>query len=168
VAGIAMRDGKDKISLRGLEVIVPYRGANPDRHRNLRSLLRHFDVTYTDYTVLILEADRETTLDDNITSDKRITHYFLEDGGPFPKASLCNRAVHMTKGAILCFQDVDTIGHPSAVRYCLDDLLDKPDRHCWSPFKQMVNVNGFLRDEFHITGDYGLLDRYSDHDGPLG
>ncbi|WP_175772760.1 galactosyltransferase-related protein [Paraburkholderia phenazinium] len=152
----------NKISLRALEIIITYRGATTDRMVNLRSILRHLDRTYTDYTLWVVEADREPTFHWSEVGDDKVRHVFVCDEGPFSRAKLCNLGARLSRSPIICFHDADMIAHPAALKHCLDDLLNNSERDAWGPYERIVNVAGDLRTRFCETGDYALLDPYSE------
>jgi hypothetical protein len=155
-----------KLSLRGLEIIVTHRGANIDRIVNLRAILRHLDRTYVDYALWLIEADRASTFHWNELADEKVRHVFVPDGGLFSRAKLCNIGVRLTRSPVVCFHDADMVAHPAALKFCLDDLLDKDGADAWGPFQRVVNVAGELRTRFAETGDYLLLDPYSEPEAP--
>ena len=53
----------EKLSLLNASIIMSYRGNTPEREENLYAVLRHFDLTYTDYTIFVMEADAAPKFD---------------------------------------------------------------------------------------------------------
>jgi len=114
------------ISLRGLELIITYRGASQERRDNLRGVLRHLNRTYSDYQIWLIEADAAPTFSWSEFGDSKIKHVFIHDTGPFPKARLVN----------------------------LGALMDQNSSDVLCPFTRVLNVSGNRRQSFIESGNF--------------
>ena len=142
------------ISLRGLELIIAYRGADQERRDNLRGVLRHLHRTYSDYQIWLIEADAAPTFAWSELADPKIRHLFVHDTGPFSKASLVNLGALMTKSPIICMHDADMIANPPYMKFSVDALMDRDASDALCPFMRVLNVSGNRRDSFIQSGDY--------------
>ncbi|SAK72040.1 Galactosyltransferase [Caballeronia catudaia] len=145
------------ISLRGLELIITYRGSSEERRDNLRGVLRHLHRTYSDYQVWLIEADAAPTFIWNEFGDPKIRHVFLHETGPFPKARLVNLGALMTKSPIICMHDADMIANPVYFRGALNALMDEDKSDVLCPFTRVLNVSGDPRKSFIESGDFDRL-----------
>lgn len=154
------------ISLRGLELIITYRGADQERRDNLRGVLRHLHRTYSDYQIWLIEADAAPTFAWSELSDPKIRHLFVHDTGPFPKARLVNLGVLMTKSPIICMHDADMIANPPYMKFSVDALMDRDASDALCPFTRVLNVSGNRRDSFIQSGDYSEFAPFLEGDLP--
>ncbi|SAK94252.1 Galactosyltransferase [Caballeronia hypogeia] len=154
------------ISLRGLELIITYRGSGEERRANLRSVLRHLNRTYADYQIWLIEADAAPTFQWSELSDPKIRHVFVHDTGPFSRARLVNLGALMTKSQIICIHDADMIANPHFMRHALDALMDDNKSDVLCPFTRVLNVSGNLRRSFIESGDFNELAPYLEGDLP--
>lgn len=142
------------ISLRGLELIITYRGASQDRRDNLRGVLRHLNRTYSDYQIWLLEADATPTFNWAELGDPKIRHVFVHDTGPFPKARLVNLGALMAKSPIICMHDADMIANPHYMRGAINALMDQDNSDALCPFTRVLNVSGNRRQSFIESGEF--------------
>jgi glycosyltransferase involved in cell wall biosynthesis len=154
------------IALGGLEFIITYRGATPERRDNLRGVLRHLNRTYTDYTVYLLEADGAPTFQWSELQDPKVRHVFVHDDGPFPKAQLCNLGARMCTGSVICFHDADMVSNPDYFPRCVNAVRHGPHSDALCPFLRVLNVRGELRETFISNGEYGPLEPFLEGDLP--
>ena len=137
-----------KISLQHTDVIMSYRGNTPDREENLYALLRHFDLTYQDYRILLIEADAMPKFDWKRLSDTKVNHIFIPNSGLFPKALLYNTAAKMATSPLLIFNDVDCFAEPQSMGACVHELLNYQAHDVLCPYNEMINVSGSLKQKF--------------------
>jgi hypothetical protein len=154
------------ISLRGLELIITYRGANHERRDNLSAVLRHLARTYSDYQIWLIEADATPRFDWCEFGDPRIRHLFVHDTGPFPKARLVNLGALMAKSPIICLHDADMIANPSFMKAALDALIDCNNSDALCPFTRVLNVSGNRRQSFIESGDFAEFAPFLESDLP--
>jgi len=154
------------ISLRGLEMIITYRGANHERRDNLSAVLRHLARTYSDYQIWLIEADATPRFDWCEFGDPRIRHLFVHDTGPFPKARLVNLGALMAKSPMICLHDADMIANPSFMKAALDALIDCNNSDALCPFTRVLNVSGNRRQSFIESGDFAEFAPFLESDLP--
>ncbi|BBP97393.1 hypothetical protein BSFA1_25220 [Burkholderia sp. SFA1] len=154
------------ISLRGLELIISYRGRSEERRNNLRGVLRHLNRTYSDYQIWLIEADATPTFNWSEFADPKIRHVFVHDTGPFPKARLVNLGALMAKSPIICMHDADMIANPFYFSAALNALMDDDKSDVLCPFMRVLNVSGGLRKSFIESGDFGQLAPFLDGEPP--
>ncbi|WP_250514040.1 glycosyltransferase family 2 protein [Caballeronia sp. INDeC2] len=154
------------ISLRGLELIITYRGASQERRDNLRGVLRHLDRTYSDYQLWLIEADAAPTFSWSELGDPKIRHLFIHDTGPFPKARLVNLGALMAKSEIICMHDADMIANPFYMKGALDALMDQNSSDALCPFTRVLNVSGNRRLSFIESGDFNEFAPFLECDLP--
>ncbi|GGD97454.1 hypothetical protein BG57_26205 [Caballeronia grimmiae] len=154
------------LSLGGLELIVTYRGATQERRDNLRGVLRHLSVTYTDYTVYLIEADATPTFHWSGLGDEKIRHVFIHDDGPFSRARLCNLGARLCTGKVICFHDADMIANPYYLTRCVTALENGMSSDALCPFLRVINVANARRKEFITSGNYALFEPYLETDLP--
>jgi predicted glycosyltransferase involved in capsule biosynthesis len=163
----------EKFSLHRTDIIMSYRrGNSADREEALYAILRHFDLTYTEYQILLLEADAAPTFEWQRHSDQKVRHVFIPDSGPFPKAKLYNLGAKMSSAATLLFNDADCVASPHHVSNCIKDLLNSDTQDVLCPYWEVLNINGSTRLRFldhpqfevfqgihrmNLTADAGLL-----------
>jgi hypothetical protein len=152
--------------LRGLELIMTYRGSGEERRDNLQGVLRHLNRTYSDYTVWLMEADAAPTFHWSDLGDPKIRHVFVHDTGPFPKARLVNLGVLMAKSPIICMHDADMIANPYYLNAAVNALMDDDKSDVLCPFLRVLNVSGELRKSFIESGDYNTLSPFLEDDLP--
>ena len=146
-----------QISLRGVEFVVTYRGANEERRENLLGTLRYLDRTYSDYIVWLIEADASPTFSWQQLSDPKIRHVFVHDTARFSRARLANLGARMCTSRVICFQDIDMIANPKYMKAAIDSLMDTNNSDAVCPFVRVVNTAGELRRSFIESGDYDEL-----------
>lgn len=144
----------DKISLRGVDVIVSYREATEERRENLYAVLAHLAYTYTDYRLWLMEAAPAPRFDWQRLRDPKIRHVFIHHEGPFPKSMLYNMGVRLARSPVICFHDADSIAQPATLRGCVDALLDGKESDVLCPYWSVINVTGELKQGFMDTPDY--------------
>ncbi|TDR31009.1 galactosyltransferase-related protein [Hydromonas duriensis] len=147
----------EKFSLLNADVIMSYRGNTPEREDNLYAVLRHFDLTYTDYTIWLMEADAAPKFDWRRLSDNKVRHVFFPNSGPFPKAMLYNMGAKLSQSQILIFNDVDCIAEPKNVRDSVSELIHFRQHDVLCPFWEMINVEGALKKRFLEDPRYELF-----------
>jgi hypothetical protein len=160
-----------KLSLRGTDVIVPYREATPERRENLYTVLRHLAYTYCDYQLWLVEADAAPRFDWARLSDPAIRHVFVPATGPFPKSFLYNTAVRLCRSPVVCFHDADCVSRPSHLHYCVERLLDIDGSDVPGegtgvicPFQSMINVAGETKQSFIQSPDFAILEPLAEAD----
>lgn len=146
-----------KLSLFNSDVVVTYRGATHERQENLYAILKHYDLTYQDYRIILIEADVEPKFDWNVLSDSKVLHVFVHDAGPFPKATLCNMGVKLSTSTIVIFNDIDCLAQPETVQVCVNELLNNPAHNVICPYTPVVNVSGKMKQIFLDTPSYPLI-----------
>lgn len=154
------------ISLRGLELIITYRGASQERRDNLRGVLRHLNRTYSDYQIWLIEADAAPTFSWSEFGDSKIKHVFIHDIGPFPKARLVNLGALMAKSEIICLHDADMIANPYYMKGALDALMDQNSSDVLCPFTRVLNVSGNRRQSFIESGNFDEFAPFLESDLP--
>ena len=147
----------EKFSLFNASIIISYRGNTPEREDNLYAVLRHFDLTYTDYTLFVMEADAAPKFDWKRLSDDKVRHVFFPNAGPFPKAMLYNTGAKLSQSDILVFNDVDCIAEPKAVSDCVRELIHFQAHDVLCPFWEMINVTGALKQQFLSEPRYEMF-----------
>ena len=160
-----------KRSLRGVDIVVSYREATPERRENLYTVLRHLAFTYDDYQLWLVEGDTSPRFDWARLSDPHIRHVFLPVAGPFPKALLYNTGVRMCRSPVVCFHDADCIARPDNLLLCVDHLFedDKADVPgqgvgAMCPFQSMINIAGDTKQAFVHAPDFALLEDIAQQD----
>ena len=156
-----------RIDLRGLEIIISFRGASAERLGNLRTVLRHLDRTYRDYTVWLVEADRAPVFAWTELADPKVRHIFLCDTQRFSRGATSNVGVRAARGPVLCLHDADVVANPQVFKLCVDDLLDEQRSDAWAPYQQVVNVDGALRQRLAESADFACLQPYAGVQDPL-
>ncbi|MDR5737416.1 MULTISPECIES: galactosyltransferase-related protein [unclassified Caballeronia] len=151
---------KKLISLHGLEMIMTYRGSTQERRENLRGVLRHLNLTYSDYTLYLMEADATPTFHWSGLGDEKIRHVFVHDDGPFPKAKLCNLGARLCTGEVICFHDADKIANPEYLPLCIHAIKNGVSSDALCPFLRVFNVTNALRKDFIDAGNYALFEPY--------
>ena len=136
------------ISLRGLELIITYRGASQERRDNLRGVLRHLNRTYSDYQIWLIEADAAPTFSWSEFGDAKIKHVFMHDTGPFPKARLVNLGALHGKSEMICLHRRRYDREPVLYEGALDALMDQNSSDVLCPFTRVLNVSGNRRQSF--------------------
>ncbi len=154
------------ISLRGLEMIVTYRGSGQERRDNLRGVLRHLVRTYSDFHIWLIEADAAPTFSWTEIGDSRIRHVFVHDTGPFPKARLVNLGALMAKSPIICMHDADMIANPRMMKSAVDALMDGDASDVLCPFSRVLNVSGDRRQTFIESGNFDEFAPFMEGDLP--
>ncbi|MGL4767366.1 MAG: galactosyltransferase-related protein [Formosimonas sp.] len=147
----------DKISLRNADIIMAYRGATPARAENLHTIIRHFDMTYCDYRILLMEADAAPTFDWRTLADPKVQHTFIANDGPFPKALLYNTGAKLASSPVLIFNDVDCIAEPNMLALCVFELLTYQAHDVLAPFMPMIDIAGELKQKFVANPSYAHL-----------
>lgn len=147
----------NKISFHNADIILAYRGSTPDRVENLNTIIRHFDLTYTDYRILLIEADAAPKFVWSELSDDKVQHVFVPHSGPFPKALLYNMGAKLSNAAILVFNDVDCIAEPTSLAACVFELITYQAHDVLSPFTPMIDVDGPLKQAFVADPSYEVL-----------
>jgi hypothetical protein len=142
------------ISLRGIDLIVTYRGSTQERRENLRGVLGHLSRTYADYQLWLMEADAAPTFNWAELNDHKIRHVFVHDTGPFPKARLVNLGARIASSAIICMHDADMIANPVFMRAAVDSLMDADNSDFLCPFTRVLNVSGHRRASFIESGNF--------------
>ncbi len=156
-----------RIDLRGLEIIFSFRGASAERIRNLRTVLRHLDHTYRDYTVWLVEADRAPAFVWSELADPKVRHLFLFDSQDFSRGATSNVGARAVRGPVLCLHDADVVADPRVFKLCVDDLLDEQRSDAWAPYQQVVNVAGALQRRLDESGDFACLQPHAGMRDPL-
>jgi hypothetical protein len=153
-----------KLSLRGIDIVMSYREATAERRENLYTVLRHLDYTYRDYTVWLMEADRQSRFDWRRLADPKIRHVFIADSGPFPKAMLYNTGARLCGSPVICFHDADCVARPAHFVFCVERMLfedgsDEPWKGIGAmcPFQSMINIAGDTKGDFVRTPDFGVF-----------
>ena len=144
----------NKISLHDTDIIMTYRGATPEREENLYAVLSHFEYTYTDYRIFLMEADAVPKFDWSRLSNPRIHHYFHHDSGPFPKALLCNTGVKLASSDVICLHDNDSIAEPHTLSGIIKDVMMSDVAKVLCPFHSVINVSGVAKQNFMDNPDY--------------
>ena len=147
----------EKHSLQNNDIIIAYRGAGQDRQENLYAVLRHLDATYTDYKILLFEADAKPTFDWNVLSDPKIHHVFMPHDGKFPKALLYNTAAKMSTSQILIFHDADCITDPNSFAPAVNELIHFQAHDVLCPYHEMIDVTGGLKNTFMNNPRYEVF-----------
>ena len=145
------------ISLRGIDLIVSYREANEERRENLYTVLAHLARTYTDYRLWLVEAAVAPRFDWHRVGDARTRHVFIPHDGPFPKSMLYNTGVRLSRSAVICFHDADSIAQPQSLRACVDALMEGPDSDALCPYWSVINLSGALKTAFMAQPDFSQL-----------
>ncbi|WP_321800761.1 glycosyltransferase family 2 protein [Caballeronia sp. J97] len=154
------------ISLRGLELIITYRGSSQERRDNLRGVLRHLDRTYSDYQLWLIEADAVPTFSWTEFGNPRIRHLFVHDTGPFSRAKLVNLGALMAKSPIICLHDADMIANPDMMKLAVDALMDRDGSDVLCPFSRVLNVSGGRRKSFVESGNFDEFAPFMEGDLP--
>lgn len=147
----------DKITLHNADVIMSYRGNTPDREDNLYAVLQHFDQTYTDYKVWVIEADAAPKFNWSRLSDPKVNHVFIPHTGAFPKALLYNTGAKLSRADVLIFNDVDCVSHPQTVSSCVHELIHFTAHDVLCPFWEMINVEGESKKQFLANPRYEMF-----------
>lgn len=148
---------QDKISLLNADIIMAYRGATPERVENLYTIIRHFDLTYCDYRILLMEADAAPTFEWAKLADPKVQHTFIANSGPFPKALLYNTGAKLSNAKILVFNDVDCIAEPKMLALCVFELITHQAHDVLAPFMPMIDIAGALKQKFVAHPSYEYL-----------
>jgi hypothetical protein len=163
-----------KLPLQGLDIVVSYREATAERSENLYTVLRHLDITYSDYQLWLMEADRVPHFEWARLADPKIRHVFLPHEGPFPKSSLYNAGARMSRSPIVCFHDADCIARPEYLAYCVQRMLgeegsDVPGTGVGAmcPFQSMINIAGETKQAFVQTPDFTRFPQIGEGDCEL-
>ena len=137
-----------KISLNNSDVVISFRGNSKERTDNVYTTLKYFNATYSDYQVLLMEADVAPKFDWNFLADPKISHHSVYDNQPFPKSMLYNMAAKLSRSELLIFNDADCIANPYVMSHCVKDLLSSQAIDIWCPFNEMIDVKGTLKKQF--------------------
>jgi hypothetical protein len=151
-------------SLRGIDIVVSYREATPERRDNLHAVLRHLDRTYVDYQLWLMEGDQSPHFQWSALRDSKIRHVFVPAAGAFPKSLLYNIGARLCHGPLVCFHDADCIARPEWLVYCVERMLGEEGSdvlgtglHAMCPFQSIVNVSGAAKEGFLRAPDYAPL-----------
>lgn len=148
----------NKKTLYDSDVIMSYRGSSIDREEALYAVLRHFDLTYKDYRILLLEADDSPKFKWNKLADKKIQHFFTHNNGPFPKALLYNMGTKMAASDIIVFNDTDCISDPESLRLCVNELLSFKAHDILCPYNETIDISGELKQHFLEYPEHKLFE----------
>lgn len=138
----------DKKPLYHSDVIMSYRGGNKDREESLYAVLQHFDLTYTDYRILLIEADDTPKFNWARLADEKIQYLFIHHKGPFPKALLYNMGAKLASSQILVFNDIDCLSDPESLKSCVYELMTFSAHDVLCPYFETIDVSGELKERF--------------------
>lgn len=147
----------NKTSLHNADVIIAYRGGSADREENLNTVLRHFDLTYDNYRVLLLEADAAPRFKWSDFGDNKVHHIFVPHSGPFPKAMLYNMGAKLSSSAVLIFNDADCIAEPASLSVSAAELINFNAYDVLLPYMPVFDVNGGLKARFAAHPDFTMF-----------
>lgn len=68
----------NKRTLKHADVIISYRGSTLERKENLYAILQHYELTYRDYRILLIEADERPKFDWSRLANPNIHHIYTE------------------------------------------------------------------------------------------
>lgn len=153
----------DKKTLYNSDIIMAYRGSSPCREDGLYAVLRHFDLTYKDYRILLLEADESPKFNWEKLADKKIQYLFIHNNDPFPKSLLYNIGAKIASSEIIVFTDTDCIADPESLTSSINELMTLDNYDVFSPYEEMIDISGELKKRFMEHPEYSLLKGINQH-----
>lgn len=136
------------ISLHHADIVMSYRENSSDRAQNLYAILQHYAQTYCDYSVLLIEGDREPKFDHARTANQNVAHHFFQDDGPFFKAFLYNMGAKLSSSRVIWFNDIDCVLDPNTVASSVSSLLANERLDIVYPYNETIDVAGAAKAEF--------------------
>lgn len=156
-----------KLSLRDLDIVIPFRQSSEERRENLHAVLAHLALTYSDYRVWLMEADVTPKFDWALAADMNVRHIFVPHGGRFPKAALCNMGARLSRSPVICFHDADSLANPSLMSYCVGAMLDHDKSDALCAYGTVINVSGKLKQSFIEDPSYAIFSELKMEDLPV-